>query len=120
AKRMPEYAKRLLDSATSSDNSANSSGLADCTPASSRKSPAPSPSPSPSPSPENIPSSSAPPNDPSGDLLGDQSPPADLKARQAQRLAQVTDDAIETFNASPLVKPNGGMLASVNAKVGRE
>lgn len=40
----------------------------------------------------------------------------DLKTR----LAAVASEAIETFNASPLVKANGGMLASISAKVGRE
>jgi uncharacterized protein YdaU (DUF1376 family) len=47
-------------------------------------------------------------------------PPADMKAHRAQRLAQITDEAIETFNASALVKPNGGLLATVSPKVGRE
>lgn len=46
--------------------------------------------------------------------------PADLTSRQAERLAQVTDEAITAFNASPLVKANGGMLASVSTTVGRE
>lgn len=46
--------------------------------------------------------------------------PADLASRHADRLAQVTDDAITAFNASPLVKSNGGMLASVSTTVGRE
>lgn len=50
-------------------------------------------------------------------------PPADLTAKRQerdQRLAQVTEDAITAFNASKLVKPNGGHLATVSAKVGRE
>lgn len=46
--------------------------------------------------------------------------PADLASRQSERLAQVTKDAIETFNASALVKKNGGALASVSEAVGRE
>jgi len=37
----------------------------------------------------------------------------------AERLAQVTRDATETFNESKLVKPNGGLLATVT-KVGNE
>jgi hypothetical protein len=57
-------------------------------------------------------SSSAAPSD----LLGQKPPPGDLQAR----VAQITDDAIATFNASKLVKPNGGELATVSAKVGRE
>lgn len=40
----------------------------------------------------------------------------DLKTR----LATVTSEAIQTFNASPLVKANGGMLASISPKVGKE
>lgn len=44
----------------------------------------------------------------------------DLKSTRAQRLAKITAEAIETFNASPLVKANGGLLASVSATVGRE
>ena len=48
------------------------------------------------------------------------SPPADLASRQSERLAQVTKDAIETFNASALVKKNGGALAAVSEAVGRE
>lgn len=47
-------------------------------------------------------------------------PPADLAKHKAERLAQVTDDAIAAFNASPLVKRNGGNLAAVSATVGRE
>jgi len=56
---------------------------------------------------------------PSTDLLGQKNPPADLTAHRAERLAQVTTDAIETFNASKLVKPNGGALATVHGTVGR-
>lgn len=56
---------------------------------------------------------------PSTDLLGPP-PLADLKAARAQRLAQVTCDAIETFNASKLVKGNGGLLPNINHTVGRE
>lgn len=48
------------------------------------------------------------------------SPPADLASRQSERLTQVTKDAIETFNASALVKRNGGALATVSETVGRE
>lgn len=47
-------------------------------------------------------------------------PPADLAKHKAERLAQVTDDAIAAFNDSPLVKRQGGSLASVSATVGRE
>lgn len=52
-----------------------------------------------------------------------ETPPTDLTAKRqerAERLSQITDDAIAAFNASPLVKPNGGRMATVNAKVGRE
>lgn len=52
------------------------------------------------------------------DLLGPT--PADLKTARAQRLAQVTLEAIETFNASALVKTNGGLLPNVSESVGRE
>lgn len=55
---------------------------------------------------------------PSTDLLGAE--PADLKVARAQRLAQVTHEAIETFNASALVKTNGGLLPNVSESVGRE
>ncbi|MGL0786560.1 YdaU family protein [Xanthomonas translucens] len=57
--------------------------------------------------------------EPPTDLLG-QRPPADLKTARAQRLAQVTDEAIASFNASGLVKANGGLLSNVSASVGRE
>lgn len=50
----------------------------------------------------------------------DPPPPADLPARQAERLAQVTDEAIAAYNASPLVKTNGGALSNVSPTVGRE
>lgn len=46
--------------------------------------------------------------------------PADLQATRAQRLAQVTADAIEAFNASKLVKPNGGRMPSVRLSVGKD
>lgn len=42
------------------------------------------------------------------------------RQKRDQSLAAVADLAIGTFNASKLVKPNGGMLATVNGKVGRE
>lgn len=45
---------------------------------------------------------------------------ADAKAARAQRLAQVTDEAVETFNESRLVKTRGGLVANVSARVGRE
>ncbi len=46
--------------------------------------------------------------------------PADLAKHKAERLAQVTDDAIAAFNASQLVKRNGGNLSAVSPAVGRE
>lgn len=49
--------------------------------------------------------------------------PTDLNQKRQereQRLAAVTTEAIESFNASKLVKPNGGALATVSLKVGRE
>ncbi|WP_457097534.1 hypothetical protein [Lysobacter sp. P5_B9] len=60
---------------------------------------------------EKQPSSSAAPND---------AEPSVKRQERGQRLAAVTDDAIEAFNASKLVKPHGGALATVSAKVGRE
>ncbi len=47
-------------------------------------------------------------------------PPADLKTARAQRLAQVTDEAIAAFNASPLTKAHGGAVANISPTVGRE
>ncbi len=58
--------------------------------------------------------------EPSTGLLGDLQAPTDLKTHRAQRLAQITDEAIETFNASKLVKSNDGLLANVSPRVGRE
>ena len=81
-----------------------------------READAPSPYPSPLPSTQQQQVSTA---TPSTDLLGI-APPADLKATRAQRLSQVTAEAIETFNASKLVKRNGGLLPNVSATVGRE
>lgn len=52
---------------------------------------------------KSIPSSSAAPSD-----------------RVAERLATVTDEAINAFNESSLPKSNGGNLPNVSAKVGRE
>ncbi|MBB3802027.1 hypothetical protein FHR47_002275 [Xanthomonas arboricola] len=52
-------------------------------------------------------SSSASPRDAAGDEL-------------AQRLAQVTGDAISAYNASTLTKRNGGNLPNVSETVGRE
>lgn len=46
--------------------------------------------------------------------------PADLGATRAQRLAQVTKEAIEAFNASKLVKPNGGRMPTVRLSVGKD
>lgn len=57
---------------------------------------------------------------PSTDLLGRQEPPADLKAARALRLAQVARDGLETFNDSPLVKSNGGLVPNVSLTVGWE
>jgi hypothetical protein len=47
-------------------------------------------------------------------------PVATLEPRAAQRLAIVTDEAIAAWNASRLVKSNGGNLPAVSATVGRE
>jgi hypothetical protein len=48
-------------------------------------------------------------------------PPAEFGSHDLQtRLATVAAEAIATFNASPLVKAHGGVLASVSAKVGKE
>lgn len=46
--------------------------------------------------------------------------PIDQTSELAQRLAKVTDDAIEAFNGSSLTKRNGGTLPNVSATVGRE
>lgn len=46
--------------------------------------------------------------------------PADRADRRAERLAQVTRDAITAFNESGLVKSNGGLLANVSPGVGQE
>jgi len=51
------------------------------------------------------------------DLLGAQPKPADLTARRAERLATITEDAIEAYNRI-LARPNG-KLPSVS-KVGRK
>lgn len=68
-------------------------------------------------------SSPASPNDPADppklELLN--SHPADPAPSKAERLAQVTADAIEAFNACPkLTKSQGGNLSNVSATVGRE
>lgn len=59
------------------------------------------------------------------DLLGNPAEststfPADPAKHKVDQLAQVTDSAIAAFNASTLVKRNGGNLAAVSATVGRE
>lgn len=59
-------------------------------------------------------------NPETGKLELTSAPPADLATRQSERLSQITKDAIETFNASALVKRNGGVLAAVSETVGRE
>jgi hypothetical protein len=63
------------------------------------------------------------PNGSSSSPAAPATPPVDLAAKRQQReqrLAAVTDEAIATFNASKLVKPNGGRLATVSERVGRE
>ena len=134
ARMMPEYAKRIgidcqpvpaaLPESASGTPLAESGSATDCQ-AECQKVPvadsgsAPSPSPSPSPSPEELKSSlrsdssSAEPNDASGGGAA----PLDEKA---QRLAEVTNEAIAAWNASALVKGNGGLLAAVNPAVGRD
>jgi hypothetical protein len=134
ARLMPEYAKRIgadcLPQSAAVPESASGVRVADSGSASgsqmqcqkvlvadSRS--APSPSPSPSPSPEELKSSlrsdssSTEPNDASG---GGAAPPDE----KAQRLAEVTNEAIAGWNASALVKGNGGLLAAVNPAVGRD
>jgi hypothetical protein len=54
-----------------------------------------------------------PPNPPAGGKADDESP-------KAKGLASITDDVVAAFNASRLVKANGGLLAGVNPAVGRE
>ncbi|MBD9534673.1 hypothetical protein IB227_02260 [Stenotrophomonas sp. STM01] len=132
ARMMPEYAKRIgIDcqpvpaappESASGMPLAESGSANDCH-AECQKVPvadsgsAPSPSPSPSPSPEEpksslrSDSSSAAPDDASG---GGASP------KEVLRLAAVTDEAIAAWNASALVKGNGGLLAAVNPAVGRD
>ncbi|MGG6461422.1 hypothetical protein [Solilutibacter silvestris] len=58
--------------------------------------------------------SSAAPNDASPTSV------VDLKAERSERLAQVADDAIRTFNASKLTKANGGLIPNISATIGRE
>lgn len=68
-------------------------------------------------------SSPASPNDPAGPAKLElvTPPPADPAPSKAERLAQVTADAIEAFNACPkLTKSKGGHLPNVSATVGRE
>lgn len=58
----------------------------------------------------------------------DQKPPqppasggqADEDDPKAKSLASITADALAAFNASPLVKPNGGAMPAENPKVGSE
>lgn len=45
---------------------------------------------------------------------------ADDDEPKAKSLASITADAVAAFNASRLVKANGGMLAGVNPSIGRE
>ena len=48
-------------------------------------------------------------------------PPADLNRAKAERIAQITDDAIAAFNACPkLTKAQGGNLPNVSPTIGRE
>jgi hypothetical protein len=63
------------------------------------------------------PSSSATPKDPPPGL---QLKPKEPKGSLAERLRIVTREAVETFNASTLVKSQGGALANVSPSVGRE
>jgi len=68
-------------------------------------------------------SSPASPNDPPGpaklELMNP--PPADPAPSKAERVAQVTDDAIAAFNACPkLTKAKGGNLPNVSATIGRD
>jgi hypothetical protein len=51
------------------------------------------------------------------DLLGTA---PEKRVIEEQRISQITDDAIATFNASTLVKRNGGLLSAVSETVGRE
>lgn len=47
--------------------------------------------------------------------------PADLTRAKAERIAQITDDAIAAFNACPkLTKAKGGNLPNVSATIGRD
>ena len=115
AKRMPDYAKRI-----GFESSSQPEGLpesASGTPVADSGS-APSPSPSPSPSPEELKSSLR--SDSSSAAPDDASPDGGKGGDKAQRLAEGTDEAIAAWNASKLVKPNGGLLATVNPAVGRE
>jgi len=127
ARMMPDYAASMLEAepeqAASTPDPATSMPRAELDSASSMpvagSSSAPSPNPSPNPSPEQelsslrSDSSSAAPKDGAGKG-------ASSAADKALRLAQVTDQAIAAWNASPLVKPGGGLLATVNPKVGRD
>lgn len=55
---------------------------------------------------------------PMTDLLGGEAT-EDPKAKKLLRLAVVASEAISSFNASPLVKANGGLLASISESVGK-
>lgn len=130
-RQVPEWAAARASSiagSTESDASSNARSNAAAMHAASSSN-APSPSPSPSQEQElssslRSDSSSSGADDPASvdvekpELRLD--PPADLPARHADRIAQVTQDAIETFNASRLTKPNGGLLATVSTTIGRE
>ena len=58
------------------------------------------------------------PSSKTGEPVKDASAPADLQSRKAERLRQVTLDAVETFNAV-LGKPNG-LLPAIRIAVGRK
>jgi hypothetical protein len=133
-RQVPEWAAiRAADSnatstATSNDSDAasNADSNAPSTGAAMLKSNAPSPSPSPS-----VEATSSLRSDSSSALPDDRpaddekpKPPAEPPAPQKptdlqQRVAQITDEAIASFNASRLVKGKGGNLPAVNPKVGR-
>ena len=120
-RQVPEYAVVRLAASSKSDASSMENDAGSNAPStdaalpSSERSNAPSPSPSPSPeehkSSLRSDSSSAAPDDASG---------GGASQRESLRLAAVTDEAIAAWNASALVKANGGLLAAVNPEVGRD
>lgn len=65
-------------------------------------------------------SSSATPSDQSAETSEEKVRKSEAMAARTVRLAQVTRDAIETFNVSTLTKANGGLVPNVDPEIGME